>query len=1118
MRKLSFLLVILLLSAMQVLAQRTITGKVTSADDGGGIPGVTVLVKGTSNGVLTDLDGKYSISVPKDATALQFSFVGMKTQEIALTAANTLDVVMESEAQNIEGVVVTALGITRDKKSLGYSTQELKGDEINAAKRTNFVDNLSGKLAGVQVKANGNMGGSTNVIIRGSSSFTGNNQAMFVVDGVPVNNDNTNNTGQLTGRSGYDYGNAAADIDPNDIESMNVLKGAAATALYGSRAANGVIMITTKKGKKTEAGRKTLGVSINSSVTTGFIDKSTFPKYQNQYGAGYGTYFYGDPPYGGFELLYDINGDGELDMTVPTYEDASYGQKFDPNIMVYQWDSYYAASTNYKKATPWVAPSVEEGPLYVLDNSLSLSNNVEIAGGSEGATFRLGYTNTFDKGILPNAEIIKNAVTFNGSYDILKNLSVSAYANYIKTNGKGRNSTGYSDNMMSGFRQWMQTNVNYKSQSELYDLTGENITWNPNNPEDLRPAYWDNPFFQRYQNYETDTRSRIIGYTQADWKINNYFSLMGRYAVDTYSELQEERKAIGSGSGEFGVQRPDVTSGYSRFNKSFIETNLDFLLKFNKNLTEDLNLSALLGTNMRRSRVDQIFVSTNGGLIVPGQYSIGNSLSSILAPEELLTEIGVNGVFAGFSLGYRNFIFLDGTIRRDQSSTLPEENNDYYYPSVSGSFIFSNVIPKNSWLDLGKFRLGYAQVGNSAPWGSIKDTYSQNTSFGGTALFSVPNTKNNTELKPELTSSIEFGLEMKFFQSRLGFDLAWYQKNTVDQIIPVAVSTATGYSSKYVNAGEMENKGVELMLFGTPAKSGDFQWDVTVNWAKNVNEVISLEGDLQNLQIASLQGGVTINARVGEPYGTIQGKDYVYDEATGKRQILGNGFYKVTSTSDIVLGNVNPDWTGGLNNRFSYKNWAFSFLIDWQQGGSLFSLDQYYGLATGLYEETVFTNDLGNSVRDDVTMIKDANGNSTYTYENTSGGVVLDGVYAPGTILKINGVDTDVSGQQNFTRAPGNDYRLQGYSRNPNKTFVYDATYIKLREAVLTYSIPKSVLSKSFFNGVSFSLVGSNLWIISKDLPHADPEASQSSGNIQGWQSGVMPTTRNVGFTVNLQF
>jgi TonB-linked SusC/RagA family outer membrane protein len=1092
MRKLSFLLVLLLLTAMQVLAQRTITGKVTNVEDGLGIPGVTVLLKGTSNGVLTDLDGKYSISVPNDATALQFSFIGMKTQEVLITAANYVDVQMEAEATNLEGVVVTALGITRDKKSLGYSTQELNGDEINNAKRTNFVDNLSGRLAGVQVKANGNMGGSTNVVIRGSSSMTGNNQALFVVDGVPVNNDNTNNSGQISGRSGYDYGNAAADIDPNDIESMSVLKGAAATALYGSRAANGVILITTKKGRKAEVGRKALGVTINSSVTTGIVDKSTFPKYQQNYGAGYGTYYYGEEPMAGFEYAYDVNGDGETDYTVPTYEDGSYGQKFDPNISIYQWDSYYPASPNYHKATPW-QPAGDNGPIYLLDNSMNFTNSIEIAGGGDNSTFRLGYTNQYETGILPNSELKKNSLTLNGSYDILKNLTVSAMATYVNTNGKGRNSTGYSDNVMSSFRQWSQMNVDYKMQKDLYDATGENISWNPNNPFDLAiPAYWDNPYFQRNKSYETDTRQRFIGYVQADWKITTDLSLMGRYSLDNYNELQEERKAVGSASGEFGVGRPDVTSGYSRFTRSFYEKNFDLLLKYNKNLTEKFNLSALLGLNSRRSQTDQFYTSTNGGLIVPGMYSIGNSKSALLAPEESVQKVGVDGIFAGFSLGYDNFLFLDATLRRDVSSTLPADNWEYYYPSVSGSFIFSNLIEKNNWLNLGKVRLGYAQVGNSAPWGSLTDTYTQNTTFGGTALFSVPGTKANSDLKPELTTSIETGLEMKFFQGRLGFDLSLYKDNTVNQILPVAVSTSTGYNSKYVNAGEMQNKGIELMLFGTPVKAGDFQWDITVNWAKNKNEVVSLEGELKNLQIAALQGGITINAQVGEPYGTIKGTDYVYHE-NGQRIVKSNGYYQLSATSAEIIGNVNPDYTGGINNRFSYKSWSFSFLIDMQHGGNIFSLDQWYGMGTGLYAESDYLNDLGNPVRN--TMSEDL---------STSGGAILEGVLADGT--------------PNTKRVRGDNYLLQGWARNPNKAFIYSANYVKLREAVLTYSLPKHIVSKSFLQGVSFSLVGSNLWIISKDLPHADPEASQSSGNVQGWQSGVMPSTRNIGFNVNLQF
>jgi len=1098
MRKFTIFLALMLFIGMQVVqAQtRTITGTVTNAEDGSTIPGVSVVVKGTTYGTTTDMQGKYSLNIPPEAESLIFSFVGMTTVEQKIGTENVVNVTLVPEATAIEGVVVTALGISREKKSLGYSTQQVSGSEVSTVKSDNFVNSLSGKVAGVQIKNNGNMGGSTNVVIRGSSSITGNNQALFVIDGVPVNNDNTNNTGQLRGRSGFDYGNAASDINPNDIESVNVLKGAAATALYGSRAANGVIIITTKKGTKQPGKHKTLGVSINSNVTTGFYEKSTFPTYQKQYGAGYGSSFYsgetlpdGTPMYG-FEYVWDVNGDGVLDFTVPTYEDASMGQKFDPNISVYQWDSYWPESPNYQKATPWVAGA--NGPDYFLQNPLSLTNSIDVTGGGDASTFRLSYTNLDQTGLLPNSSLKRNNFLFNGSYDILKNLTVSASANYINTMGKGRNSTGYSDNVMSSFRQWMQMNVDYKLQEQLYDETGKNISWNPNNPFDLAiPAYWDNPYFQRYQNYETDKRDRIIGYLQADWKVTDYLSLMGRWSVDTYSELQEERKAVGSGSGEFGVGRPDVTSGYSRFDRSFMETNADFMARFNKNITEEFNLTALLGTNIRRNTIDQTYESTDGGLRIPGQYSLSNSINPRLAPEESYRQIGVNGIYASVSLGYKNYLYLDATIRRDQSSTLPEEHNDYYYPSVSGSFIFSNLM-ESTVMQLGKLRLGYAQVGNDAPWGSINDTYTQNALFGNTVLFSVPSTKNNTNLKPERTESLEAGLEMTFLQKRLGFDLSVYSNSTVDQIIPVAVSYATGYSSKYVNAGEVTNKGVELMIYGTPYQSNDFKWDIILNWARNRNEVVALDADLENLQLAALQGGVTINARKGEPYGTIQGTDYVYDSVSGKRVVGANGYYLKTSTSNEILGNINPDWTGGINNKFTYKSWAFSFLIDFQQGGSVFSLDQYYGMATGLYEETVFTNDLGNNVRDPLTD------------DETSGGLILDAVYADGT--------------PNTTRVAGDDYRVFGYSRNPNAAFVYDASYIKLREVILSYSLPQTMLANSFIHGATFSLVGSNLWIISKNLPHADPEASQSAGNIQGWQSGVMPSMRNLGFTINLQF
>ncbi|MCB2219813.1 MAG: SusC/RagA family TonB-linked outer membrane protein [Bacteroidetes bacterium] len=1102
MRKFTLFLAFIFIG-MQIFAQdREIKGTVTSSDDGQPIPGVQVLVKGTSTGTITDLDGKYTIKVSDDAATLVFRYVGMASQEIAIAGQTTIDVAMEPDIMHLEGVVVTALGISREKKSLGYATQELSGEEISTVKTNNFINTLSGKAAGVQIKNTGNLGGSSNILIRGASSITGNNQALIVVDGVPINNDVTNTDDQVRGRHGYDFGNSAADINPNDIESMNVLKGAAATALYGSRAANGVIIITTKKGERTMAKKRVYGVNVSSNVTTGFIDKSTFPTYQQDYGAGYGPY-YGDEPYTGLEQ-YDFNGDGATDLVVPTYEDGSFGQKFDPGLSVYQWDAFYPQSPNYRKPTPWVAAG-DNGPISFFETPWSFTNSVEVTGANENSNFRLSYSNQDQTGIMPNSHFVRNNVLFNGSYDVTKDVTVTASVNYINNKGKGRNATGYSDNILSSFRQWMQTNVDYQQQKELYEATEENITWNPVSQDNLAPAYWDNPYWTRYKNYTTDGRDRVIGYIQADWQINDYFSTMARFSTDFYSEIQEERKAIGSASGEFGVGttagRSDVTSGYSRFNKSFYENNFDFMLRFNKDLSEDFNLSALVGTNIRRSELDQVFASTDGGLIVPDLYALSNSVNPMLAPEETYNKIGVNGIYASASLGYKNFLYLDATIRRDQSSTLPEDNNAYVYPSVSGSFLFSNVLDVD-WMDLGKLRLGYAEVGNDAPWGSIVDTYDNNPVFGGTPLYSLPNTKNNAELKPERTTSLEAGLEMYFLNKRLGFDAAFYKTNTVDQIIPIAVSYTTGYSQKYVNAGEIENKGVELMVFGSPVVSENFRWDVTLNWAKNINEVVALAEGVENIQLTrSLQSGITINARVGEPYGTIQGQDFIYDD-NGNKVVGEDGYYLKTPTSDVVLGNINPDWTGGINNRFSYKNWAFSFLIDWQQGGSVYSLDMYYGMGTGLYEETSYTNDLGNPVRN--------------TLDN-GGGLILEGVTGDVT-YNDDGTYTVTNTATNDIRVAGDDYRVFGWSKNPNAAFIYDATYIKLREVVLTYSLPKTTLENTFINGISFSLVGSNLWIISKDLPHADPEASQGAGNVQGWQSGVMPTTRNVGFTVNLQF
>ena len=1098
MKKSKWLFVFLLLiGCMASYAQNTqIKGKITSAEDGGPLPGASVVIKGTSTGTATNIDGDFTITASTDATLL-ISSVGFVTQEIAVAGQTIINVVMEVEALEVDEVVVTALGISREKKSLGYAAQEVKGDAVSTVKTDNLINNLSGKIAGVSIKVNGNMGGSTNVVIRGSKSLYQSNQALFVIDGVPVDNSNTNNQGEIDGRSGYDYGNAASDLNPNDVESMTILKGAAATALYGSRAANGVIMITTKKGAKAEG--KALGVTVNSNVTFGVMDKSTFPEYQKEYGGGYGAFYYSGGLHPGLEEYADVDGDGTVDLTVPYYEDASFGEKFDPSLMVFQWDALYKSSPNYLKATPWVA--AENGPETFFETAVSYTNTIDVSGGTEKSTFRLSYTNLNQSGIMPNSSLKRNNITFNGSYNLLKNLKVSASVNYANTNTTGRNSTGYNDNILSSFRQWYQVNVDIQDQKELFEATDENVTWNPVAYDDLTPIYWDNPYWIRHKNFESDERNRIIGYTQVDWTVTSWMSIMGRVSLDTYDELQEERKAIGSVAGELGVDRPDVTSGYSRFARTFLETNTDLMAKFHKNFTESLEFTGLLGTNIRRTNNDHVFASTNGGLSVPDIYALSVSVDNMLPPEEGYEREGINGIYASVSLGYRNMLYLDATLRRDQSSTLPKDNWTYYYPSVSGTFIFSEIL-NPSWLSLGKVRLNYAQVGSDAPWGVVTDTYSPIQSFNGNALFSVSDTKNNLGLKPERTKSIEAGLEMSFVQNRLGFDLALYQTNTVDQITPLQVSFATGYYYKYLNAGEIQNKGIELTLHAVPVKISAFQWDIDLNFARNVNKVVSLAEGLQNLPINDgLQGGVTINARKGESYGAIQGSDFVFDETSGKRVVKDNGYYKLSPTSDIVIGNINPDWTAGIMNSFQYKNLSLGFLIDMQQGGDIFSLDLWYGMGTGLYPETVGNNDLGNPIRDQAH--EDPFDIETPLVENP-GGVILDGVREDGS--------------PNTLRVEGCDYRLHGWNTNPNSKFIYDASYVKLREANITYSLPRRIMEKTFIYGASISFVGSNLWIIHKNLPYADPEASQSSGNTQGWQSGVMPSTRNFGFTLNLQF
>ncbi|MGN6194211.1 MAG: SusC/RagA family TonB-linked outer membrane protein [Ginsengibacter sp.] len=1068
---------LLLFSAFTFAQTHVITGTVKDST-GAPVPYATVTESGTTNATTANGEGQFTLNMRGNGTV---TITATGYQTVVVSPVNdVVSATMKTNAKELATVTITtALGIQRNKNTLPYAAQQVNNTEITKTRTDNFANALSGKVAGLQIKENNMMGGSTNIILRGFKSITGNNQALIVVDGVPVNNSNFNTADVAQGFRGYDYGNTGADINPDDIQAITVLKGAASTALYGSRAANGVILITTKK------GRKGLGVTLNLGGSTGRMDKSTWIKYQHQYGAGYfdpDYYTYSDsPPSPDPHFLYfDVNGDGVNDLVVPTTEDASFGAKFNDSLLVYQWDAFDPSSPNYGKPTPWVA--AKNDPTTFFENPWSTSASVFVEGGGDRATFKLGYTRNDDKGILPNSKLTKDLVNLEANYKITDKLTVSGAVNFSNVAGLGRYGAGYDAlNPAANFREWWEMNVDVQEQKAAYMRTKKNITWNmAGPPEDIGPIYWDNPYYVRYESYESDSRYRFISYANLNYAVNSWLNLSGRVSLDTYDGLQEERT---------GIESIDI-GGYTRNNQSYHEYNYDFLANVNKDFSDNFNFKALLGANLRKDYFNSIYAATNGGLILPGIYSLANSKNPITAPteEQQVTEVG--GVFAGVTLTYKQMLILDATGRRDQSSTLPANNNSYFYPSISGGFVFSKLLPDTKWLNFGKLRLNYAEVGSDAPFDYIVNSYTQPTPFNGVPLFSVSTTQKNPELKPERTKSYEAGLETSLFKNRVGFDVTYFKTNTIDQIIPVTISAATGFTTQIINAGNVQNKGFEVTVNLVPIKTPNFSWRMNINWTKINNKVLSLAGGTQNLLLGVFQGGVTLNASVGHPYGVLEGSDFIYDSVSKKRVVDADGYYEKTASNNNILGNINPDWIGGVNNTFSYKDFSLSFLIDVKKGGSLFSVDQWYGQGTGLTAGTAGLNDLGKPLRNSL---------------EDGGGVIFPGVTEDG---KPNTKHALITGLRGF-----------GYNNFPNAGYIYDAGYVKLREVNISYSLPEKLISKLHpVKGIDISLYGRNLWIIHKNLPDADPEDGPSSGNIQGVQVGSYPTYRTFGANLNVKF
>lgn len=1066
----------ILIGGVLFAQEKTVTGTVTDAD---GFPLSDVSVTSSSGDeVFTDMDGNYYISVNQGDT-LTIESLGLEIVKVTVGASNVYNAKLQSTgAVELEGAVVTALGITREKKALGYASQEVSGETISAVPISNFADAMMGEVAGLDVSSSGTMGGSSNMIIRGYKSITGNNQALVVVDGTPIMNSTYNSGNQQTGRGGYDFGNAAADINPNDIESVNVLKGAAATALYGSRGANGVIMITTKKGKRGKA----IGVEVNSSITVGTADKETLPKYQKKYGAGYGRY-YGPDGDSYFNEDYDINGDGIIDLTVPFEEDASYGAAFDPNLMIYQWNALFPQLPTYRQATPWVAG--KHDPNYIWKKSITTTNSASFSGSNEDGSFRLGFTNFKQEGNLVNSRLLRNTIDFSGEYNFTDKLRVSANMTYTNNRGKGRYGTGYDgNNPMQAFRQWWQMNVDMVEQYQAYQLTGLNASWNANSPDNLDPMYTDNYYYMRFENYQTDNRNRYFGNVNLDYKINDWLSVMGRFAFDNYDEIREDRTAVGSTNGAIAL-----AGEYSLLKQTVGENNFDAILSINRDLTENINLDANIGWNLRIQERNAFSGTTSGGLKVPGLYTLNNSVNPLGASNLSQTDwrYMVDGEYARAGLGFYKTLFLEGSFRTDRSSALPKANNRYNYWSASASFVFSELL-KQSWLNFGKLRANYAEVGNDLPPLNVYDIYGLATSFGDTPSAFNPTNSNNRFLKPERTEGFEFGLEMSMFKNRFSFDVSYYDSQTDDLLTTIVTSGSTGVLGTWANVGSVTNKGVEATVKIIPVRTNDFSWELTANFAKNKNEVVKLAGDSDYYALTTLQGGIEYGAALGEALGVIVGTDYQYDD-NGNRLVGANGQY-LKQTGKHVIGNANPDWTGGLKNRLSYKNLSLSFLIDIQKGGDVFSLDTYYGYATGLYDFSAGLNDLGNPIRNPLSQ---------------GGGVILPGVKQDGT--------------PNDIRVDASDYTNPwGYARAANKEHLYDASFVKLRNVTLSYDLPEELIKNSFIQRLTISAIGRNLWIIHKNVPYSDPEAGLSAGNYRGYQSGAHPSIREIGASIKIEF
>ncbi|EON76738.1 TonB-dependent receptor [Lunatimonas lonarensis] len=1047
---------------------RMVSGKISESGTGDPVLGASILIKGTTRGTVSNIEGNYQLEVPGPESVLVISYIGFTTQEVTVGNQNVVNVSLVYSSEDLSEVVVTALGVERETKALGYSVQAVDGDRFTEARETNMINSLSGRVAGVQVtNSSSGIGGSARVTIRGESSLNINaNQPLFVVDGVPISNSLVGASG--SGNLEVDYGNAAGEINPDDIASVSILKGPAAAALYGSRAANGAILITTKTGKN----KKGLGVTINSNTT--FESPLTMPQWQDKYGQGNNGLF----------SFVNGRGGGLADGV-----DESWGPAMDAGLSIAQFDSprnvpgYRGGDLNAPAGstitpTPWIAQPNNINDFF--QTGVTLSNNVAIAAGSDKSNFRFSWTNLDQTGIVPNTDLKRNTIAMNGMTQITDKLSLNTTINYQNSVSGNRPSISYGTESLMYLWIWYGRQVNTRSLRDYWmpGLEGvQQFNYNYN--------YHDNPYFTVYENTNGQSKDRVFGNVMANYQFTDKLSLMVRTGLDLFNDLRDRRRAFSTQRFPRGSYREDMVF--------FSERNSDFLLTYSETGKSNWTYTVSLGGNqmVQENRLQQTRAPQ---LLIPNIYNFTNTAVN-LQVNHFTSEKRINSMYGFGQIGYKNVLFLDITGRNDWSSTLPVNSNSYFYPSVTMSAVISDMIEMPSAISFFKLRGAFAEVGNDTDPYSLTNVFNPEIAWGSIQVKSESNRLTNASLKPERTASYEFGTDVRFLKGRLGLDVTYYDNRTRNQIIPIELDISTGYASRIINAGEIQNHGLEVMVNGTPIqKANGITWNVSANFTRNRSRVLELT---DGLDIYSMVGrnGANIQARVGERMGNIYGRGFERVEDPNSPyfgQIIHNtSGTPLTGAAVKLWGNYNPDWMLGIQNTLNYKRFYLGFLFDIRYGGIVVSRTKTIGSTSGQLAETLLGRENG--------------------YDLSVEG---NGIISPGVIRTADG-----SFIPNDRKISSRDWHNRYYERSNVEAAMYDASFVKLREVTLGVNIPAAAMNKLPFQEAKLSLVGRNLFLWTEN-PHFDPETMSMSGGtlIPGVEDMAFPSTRSIGFNLNLKF